>query len=104
VTQTLSSAPGGQVATAYGYDVHGNLTSVTDPNGNVTSYVYDDFGRMISQTSPVVTGVTTYVRCRGHLTTMTDAKGATTTRTYDPLGRVLTAVTTCNDTEVVSWS
>ncbi|HEX3578136.1 MAG TPA: DUF6531 domain-containing protein, partial [Thermoanaerobaculia bacterium] len=106
VTQTLSTAPGGQIATAYAYDIHGNLTSVTDPNGNVTSYVYDDFGRMLSQTSPV-TGVTSYAYdAAGNLSTTTDANNATTTRTYDALNRVLSSVSakTGLNTESVTYS
>jgi RHS repeat-associated protein len=104
--QTLSSASGGQIATAYAYDILGNLTSVTDPNGNVTSYIYDDFGRMIRQTSPV-TGVTNYAYdAAGNLGTMTDANNATTTRTYDALNRMLSAVSskTGSDTETVTYS
>ncbi|MEA2326080.1 MAG: hypothetical protein QOE68_1039, partial [Thermoanaerobaculia bacterium] len=106
VIQTLSSASGGQISTAYAYDILGNLTSVTDPNGNVTSYVYDDFGRMIKQTSPV-TGVTSYAYdAAGYLGTMTDANYATTTRTYDALNRVLSAVSskTGSDTETVTYN
>lgn len=113
VAQTLTSAPSGQIVTAYAYDIHGNLNSVTDPNGNVTSYVYDDFGRMISQTSPV-TGLTTYdYDPAGDLASTTDANSATTTRTYDVLGRVTaaTAITsqlptsrTDSVTEAITWS
>jgi YD repeat-containing protein len=85
VTQTLSTASGGQIVTAYAYDIHGNLTSVIDPNGNVTSYVYDDFGRMLSQTSPV-TGATNYTYDpSGNLLMTTDANGVSTTRSYDAL-------------------
>jgi len=105
VTQTLSTAPGGQISTAYGYDLHGNLTSVTDPNGNVTSYIYDDFGRMIQQTSPV-TGTTLYdYDAAGNLSSTTVANGTTTARTYDPLSRVLTTLS-ANTTasEQVTWS
>ena len=95
VTQTLAVAPSGHIATSYGYDIQGNLTSVTDPNGNVTSYVYDDFGRMLSQTSPV-TGTTSYrYDLAGNLVSTTDANGATTVRTYDQLNRVLAASSTC---------
>jgi YD repeat-containing protein len=50
VKQTLGS---GFATTTYAYDFHGNLTAVTDPNGNITSYVYDDFGQLLSQQSPV---------------------------------------------------
>jgi RHS repeat-associated protein len=106
VAQTLSSAPGGQIATAYTYDVLGNLTSVTDPNGNVTAYVYDAFGRMIRQTSPV-TGVTSYAYdAAGNLSTMTDANNATTARTYDALNRVLSAASskTGSNPETVTYS
>lgn len=35
-----------------------HLTSVSDPNSNVTTYAYDNFGRMARRTSPV-TGTTT---------------------------------------------
>jgi len=88
VRQNLGS---GQITTSYAYDTAGNLTSVTDPNGNITTYTYDDFGRMLSQTSPV-TGTTTYAYdLAGDLLSMADANHGTTTRTYDSLGRVLTS-------------
>src|SRR5215212_5381501 len=44
VKQTLAGAPGGVITTLYAYDIHGNLKTVTDPNGNVTSYSFDDLG------------------------------------------------------------
>ncbi|HEY0140930.1 MAG TPA: RHS repeat-associated core domain-containing protein [Thermoanaerobaculia bacterium] len=106
VTQALSTAPNGKAITRYSYDLHGNLTSVIDPNGNGTSYVYDDFGQMFRQTSPV-TGVTTYeYDAAGQLVTTTDANGATTSRTYDLLGRVLTVTSqrTGTTTETVTWT
>ena len=92
VTQTLSSAPGGTAITRYGYDRHGNLTSVTDPNGNVTTYIYDDFGRMLRQVSPV-TGATTYTYdAAGNLLSSFMANGTSIVRTYDALNRVLTSL------------
>lgn len=103
VTQTLG---GGTAITRYAYDPHGNLVAVTDPNGNVTTYVFDDFGQMIQQTSPV-TGVTTYSYDQeGNLLSTTDANGAVTTRTYDALGRILTGTSTRSGVpaETVSWS
>jgi len=104
VKQTLSTAPGGQIVTTYAYDIHGNLTSVTDPNGNVTAYVYDDFGRMLSQTSPV-TGTTSYsYDSAGNLTASTDANGVTTTRVYDALNRVTAATATGATSEATTWS
>jgi RHS repeat-associated protein len=102
VRQVLAS---GFVTTRYAYDLHGNLTSVTDPNGNVTTYVYDDFGQMLSQMSPV-TGTTTYTYdLAGQLIGTTDANGATTTRTYDSLGRVLSSTSAkASASEAVTWT
>ena len=89
IQQTLG---GGSITTTYTYDAAGNLATVTDPNGNVTSYAYNDFGEMISQTSPV-TGTTAYSYGKsGELLSMTDANGATTTRTYDELNRLRSTV------------
>src|SRR5258708_39347099 len=66
-----------------------NPATVADPNGNTTSYHYDDFHRLERQDSPV-TGATTYqYDPAGNLVATTDARGATTTRTYDASNRVL---------------
>jgi YD repeat-containing protein len=82
----------------------GNLIQVTDPNGNETTYVFDDFGEMIRQESPV-TGVTTYAYdLAGNLLNTTDANGATTTRSYDALGRALSAVSERGGgSESIAW-
>jgi len=102
VHQTLGTA---EITTAYAYDVAGNLVSVTDPNGNITSYAHDDLGRMVSQASPV-TGTTTYsYDAAGNLNSTTDANNAATTRTYDSLGRVVTSVATLgSSSETVTWT
>jgi len=83
----------------------GRGSTVTDPNGNVTTYVYDDFGQMLRQTSPV-SGVTTYQSDEaGNLIWTTDTNGAATTRAYDALGRVTIATSTHGgDSETISWS
>jgi YD repeat-containing protein len=91
VRQALASASGGAATTAYGYDVMDNLTTVTDPNGNTTTYHFDDFHRLQRQDSPV-TGTTIYsYDPASNLTATTDARGATTTRSYDASNRVLTS-------------
>lgn len=105
VHQTLAGAPEGVITTGYAYDAHGNLHSVTDPNGNVTTYLYDDFGAMVRQESPV-TGTTTFAYDEANnLTASTDARAAVTQRTYDALNRVLTASSTAGAaTEAVTWT
>ncbi|HEV7242491.1 MAG TPA: DUF6531 domain-containing protein, partial [Thermoanaerobaculia bacterium] len=106
VTQKRTILPGSDVVTAYAYDVQSNLTSVTDPNGNVTTYSFDDFGRMQKQVS-AVTGTTTYTYdAAGNLTNSTDANGTITDRTYDLSSRILSAKSsrTGASTESVAWS
>jgi RHS repeat-associated protein len=92
------------ITTSYTYDVQDNLASVTDPNGNVTTYDYDDFGRMIRQVSSV-TGTTTYgYDAAGNLTSSVDANGAATTRSYDAVNRVtLASATKGGSTETTTW-
>jgi YD repeat-containing protein len=105
VRQQLASASGGYITTTYAYDLHGNLASVTDPNGNVTTYAYDDFGQMRQQSSPV-TGLTSYeYDLAGNLTSLTDANGATTTRSYDDLNRVVSSASQRDlDSESLTWT
>ena len=80
----------GSVEAQYGYDLHDNVNSVTDENGNVTTYHYDDFDRVAKEISPVQ-GTTTYTYDPdSDLLTMRDANSATTTYTYDALDRELT--------------
>ena len=35
------------------YDANGNQLTETDPDGNVTTYSYDSFNRLISQSQPI---------------------------------------------------
>ncbi len=89
-TRVLAGAPGGVVTTRYAYDLDDNVTSVTDPNGNVTTFHHDDFYRVTKETSPV-TGMTTYAYDPdGNVLSSVNANGTTATYTYDALGRRLT--------------
>jgi len=67
-----------------------NLTQVTDANGKVTTYEYDDFGRALKITSPDA-GITEYRYDEaGNLIKKTDALGIITNYTFDALNRMLT--------------
>ncbi|HET9654279.1 MAG TPA: LamG-like jellyroll fold domain-containing protein [Kineosporiaceae bacterium] len=87
------------------YNGFGEITAVTDPNGNTTSYGYDDAGRPTAQTLPAytppgakdaitATGRQTY-DALGQITSRTDLLGNTTSYAYDQLGD-LTKVTDPN--------
>jgi YD repeat-containing protein len=106
VRQALATTPSGQAVTGYGYDEMDNLASVTDPNGNTTTYSYDDFHRLRQQDSPV-TGTTSYeYDPAGNLVFAIDARGATTTKTFDADNRVTssTAELTGQNPETVTWT
>ncbi len=53
ISETLPAVNGLNLTTVYTWDkVLGQVTSVTDPNAVVTSYVYDEFGRQIKLIKP----------------------------------------------------
>jgi len=82
------------------HDGLGNPRTVTDPNGNATSYHYDDLGRVYQTVSPD-TGATGYTYDpAGNLKTKTDAKGVTTNYSYDAANR-LTRIDFPSDTDIV---
>jgi RHS repeat-associated protein len=73
-------------ATTYTYDQYGNLASETDALGRQTTYVYDNLGRKTSMTAPGG-GATTYdYDALGHLKTVTAPLGRVTTYVYDNNG------------------
>jgi len=105
LTQTLASASGGQILSSFGYDVLDDLNAVTDPNGNQTTYVFDDFGREKTEISPV-SGTSSYAYdADNNLTSFTDANTVVTSTMYDALDRVLLAKSRLGaSTEQVAFS
>ncbi|RLA04188.1 MAG: hypothetical protein DRQ45_01375 [Gammaproteobacteria bacterium] len=73
--------------TTYDYDIQGNLTSVTDANGNLTQYLVDDFGQTVLIVSPVTDATQLTYNSAGQVLTRTDSRGVTTTTVYDAAGR-----------------
>jgi RHS repeat-associated protein len=77
------------------YDAAGNLQTLTDYNGNTTTYTYDNLNRLLSRTPdsrlPDVPESFTYT-ATGKRATMTDASG-TTIYTYDAQDRLQTKAT-----------
>jgi RHS repeat-associated protein len=71
LTTTISDATGGDASrtTTDTYEAHGDLASVTDPEGKKTTYTYDALGDRVSETNP---------------------GGVTTDYTYDAAGNLLT--------------
>jgi len=90
VLQDVGQVGGAWVVTSLGYNPLGELTSVTDPMGNVWTNTYDTLGRRTAANDPDL-GIWTYAYDdAGRLLTQTDAKAQVTAFGYDRLGRVLT--------------
>ena len=86
LTTVFTEGDGG--VSTYQYDpALAELLQKTDPQGNITSYTYDQSGNMLSRTDPAG-GVTTYsYDTDGNVTSVTDAEGNTTAYTYDTYGQ-----------------
>ncbi|NJL27268.1 MAG: RHS repeat-associated core domain-containing protein, partial [Thermoanaerobaculia bacterium] len=88
ITEPWGGAGGGTVVTSYGYDVQDHLVSVTDGEGNTTTYEHSDRDLLTEETSPV-SGLTSYTYdSHGSLTSITDARAVTMSRSYDAADRV----------------
>jgi YD repeat-containing protein len=83
----LLSVTDAGTTTAYTYEVHGNVTRVTDAKNKETSFTYDDFSRKVSG-SALDNGLAGYsYDAAGNPVSATDAKGQVTGFTYDALNR-----------------
>ncbi|GAB3583619.1 hypothetical protein GCM10027406_28540 [Leifsonia lichenia] len=74
------------VTTSYGYDAVGNLTSITDPNGNATTFTFDPAGLTLSETNAAGNRWQYNYDKAGRLTAQKDANGATTRFEYTDRG------------------
>ncbi|MGD8765426.1 MAG: RHS repeat-associated core domain-containing protein, partial [Desulfobacteraceae bacterium] len=74
--------------TAYGYDSHGNLATITDAEDHITWYTYDDMGRMVMSKSADTSTILYAYDEAGNLIQKTDANNTTTRYVYDALNRL----------------
>ncbi|RJQ43130.1 MAG: hypothetical protein C4538_12520 [Nitrospiraceae bacterium] len=79
--------------TTYIYDTNMNITSITDPKGNITVMTYDTNGNMLTKTEAYRTDhemTTTYTyNSFGQVLTVTGNNGIMTNYVYDAMGNML---------------
>ncbi|WP_309381286.1 putative Ig domain-containing protein [Cerasicoccus frondis] len=90
-TQYITGGDGEQVAmtTTYSYDSFSNPLTITDAEGNVTTFTYaPGTGDLLTQEDALGNVTTFTYDAAGNLTTMTDAEGNVTSNTYNSSGYV----------------
>lgn len=75
--------------TNYAYDVLGNITQITDTNGNTGTMSYDWLSRKTAMSDPDMGSWTYAYDNNGNIVSQTDAKGQTITLAYDALDRLM---------------
>jgi YD repeat-containing protein len=73
--------------TKYAHDNFGNMTSITDAKGRVTSFTFDQFGHQLTRTLPIGQSEPSTFDAFGRLDTHTDFKGQKEVYHYNSLGR-----------------
>jgi RHS repeat-associated protein len=100
--QTITD-PLGHVTTS-GYDADRNMTSVKDANGNLTNYVFDAANELTQVKRADGTTATTEYNPDGSILDQKDGKGnAIQTYGYDSLARVITARDALGNTTTYSY-
>lgn len=97
VLSTVAVGTEDEATVQFAYDDAGNLTGLTDENGNTTSFTYDSLNRLTGITEPDPDGdgplespVSTFAYDeRGNLASATDAAGSTSRSVYDALDRLI---------------
>ena len=84
--------------TTYSYDANGNVTSVADPLGHVTSSSYDALNRLTQLLDPNNKSTAYSYDAGRNLAQVTDARGNITNNTHDALGNQIKL--SCPDTGI----
>lgn len=81
----------------------GDVTAVTNPDGNTTTYAYDDFGNRTTATDPLGDTKTSSFDMIGRPTATTTAGGNTTTISYNPAGQLGSVTDPLDNTTVFTY-
>lgn len=86
-TGTFTVTGGTTVVSKYGYDGHGNQSTLTDAENNVWTSTYNLLGQVVGKSDPDAGTSTMAYDANGNLVETTDGRGKTLSYTYDALNR-----------------
>ncbi|MDF2649487.1 MAG: repeat-associated core domain protein, partial [Paenibacillus sp.] len=92
--QLLSATDENGNTTMYEYDINGNVSSVTDALGNVTTASFNSRNQPLTQTDPEGAVTVKTYDDRGNLLSVLNPDGGETTNTYESSNRVITMIDT----------
>ncbi|QEH32071.1 Putative deoxyribonuclease RhsC [Aquisphaera giovannonii] len=107
IYRLVSSSSGGstyETETIAYNDPYGIPTSITDFNGNTTTFTLDSHGNVTRRTDPDTLHEDFTYNARGQVLTDTDRNGNTTSYSYDSNGRLTTIQYPGSDTPVVKYT
>jgi RHS repeat-associated protein len=88
-TDTTGNASNGQTRQwSYAYNANSQMTTMTDPRGQVWTYTYDGLGNRASSTNPLGHASANTFDGAGRMLTETAPNSLVTSYQYDPRGRV----------------
>ena len=106
ISTFTSTVNGSSTTYNYTYDSKGNITRISDGNGNYVDYTYDDLGQLISETDGTVTWTYTYDNA-GNITSITDTTVSETTDPdpgFTPIIRVVPLPTITTNTITLEYT
>ncbi len=106
VSKTEGAGTSSAATTSYGFDpATMGVSSVTDPDGHVTTSTYDAAGNLLATTDPLGRTKSFTYNSLGEVLTATDGKGVTTTNSYDSHGNLLsTSIPIGNSTATTTFT
>ena len=89
--------------TQFAYDAYGNVSSITDAEGGITSYTYDVMGHVLTTTDPRGNIWSSTYDSRGRLVSTTDPLNRTSSIAYDKTGRPVSVTDPAKNTSTLGF-